>query len=276
MTQGAAYNAETGSVTAAENLPVLGEAENHMITPPMQQPSEPRKTPVRTETFDGGHTHRQELIRDVVIGMADGLTVPFALAAGLAGTLSTTALIITAGLAEIAAGCIAMGLGGYLAVKSDHEFFVAQRSRKRQRVNEFAQEERSRLEALLTGWGLSDSQAQSAAASITNDPQQWLDFTMKYDLGLEQPRPERARNSSLTIGASYAVGGLVPLLPYMLLHDPKIALLISALVTLVALFFFGLGKGKFLGTRPLRSAIQTMVVGGLAAAVAYAAAQWIA
>ncbi len=222
------------------------------------------------------HSHRQEWIRDVVIGMADGLTVPFALAAGLAGTLSTTALIITAGLAEIAAGCIAMGLGGYLAVKSDHEYFVAQRIRKEQQVMYASDEERRKLATLLAGWGLPHEQVQTAVESISDDREQWLDFMMKHDLGLEMPRPERARNSSITIGASYVVGGLVPLLPYMFLRDPKTALLVSVFVTLIALFIFGFGKGKFLGTNPFRSALQTTVVGGVAAAVAYAAARWIA
>lgn len=222
------------------------------------------------------HSRRQEWIRDVVIGLADGLTVPFALAAGLAGTLSTTTLIITAGLAEIAAGCIAMGLGGYLAVKSDHEYFVAQRSRKQQQVIHASAEEREKLADLLAGWGLPHDQVRAAVASITGDSEQWLDFVMKHDLGLEMPRPERARNSSITIGASYVVGGLVPLLPYMFLGDPKTALLVSVFVTIVALFIFGFGKGKFLGTNPFRSAVQTTVVGGLAAAVAYAAARWIA
>lgn len=272
MTQGVACDPHQCEDTVRGDAQTVTDCT---AAPALQQQVEPVVRPVQADP-GGGSTRKQELIRDIVIGMADGLTVPFALAAGLAGTLSTTALIITAGLAEIAAGCIAMGLGGYLAVKSDHEFFIAQQTRKRQLVNEFAHEERSRLEQLLSGWGLSETQIAGAVASITRDPKQWLDFTMKYDLGLEQPRPDRARNSSLTIGASYAVGGLVPLLPYMLLPNPKFALVISAVVTLVALFLFGLGKGKFLGTRPLRSAMQTMVVGGVAAAVAYAAAQWIA
>lgn len=220
--------------------------------------------------------HRQEWIRDIVIGMADGLTVPFALAAGLAGTLSTTALIVTAGMAEIAAGGIAMGLGGYLAVRSDHEYFMAQRSQKQKNVAESGQEERAKLGTLLSGWGLPDVQVRAAVDAITRDPNQWLDFMMKHDLGLEMPRPQRARNSSMTIGVSYVVGGLVPLFPYMVVQNPKTALLISVMMTLIALFLFGFGKGKFLGTNPLRSAFQTTMVGGTAAAVAYAAARWIA
>lgn len=223
-------------------------------------------------------SHRmQELIRDVVIGMADGLTVPFALAAGLAGALPTTQLVVTAGLAEIAAGCIAMGLGAYLAVVSDHDYFHAQLLQLEERMQKHAEEERALLADSFRNSGIREELIASVVADITEKRDKWADFTMKYRIGLEHPSSNRARNSSLTIGLSYVTGGLIPLIPYMAIPDRHVALTVSVLVTLMALFLFGLAKAKFLGTQHLwKSALQTSVVGGLAASVAYVAARWIA
>jgi VIT1/CCC1 family predicted Fe2+/Mn2+ transporter len=222
------------------------------------------------------HFHASELIRDIVIGMADGLTVPFALAAGLSGTLSTTLLIVTAGFAEIAAGAIAMGLGGYLAVRTDHEYFESEFEREHREVREIPEQERAEVAHILSGWGLKPKDVEAAVNDICEDPERWVHFMMKYELGLEKPRPGRARNSSLTIAFSYITGGLVPLTPYMLIQNPMTALWISIWVTLAALFVFGYVKGKFTGTRPFKSALSTMLVGGIAAGVAYLAAKLIA
>lgn len=229
------------------------------------------------ESENGRVHHRTpEMVRDIVIGMADGLTVPFALAAGLAGAVPTTKLILTAGLAEIAAGAIAMGLGGFLAVRSDHEYYVATREAKHLEVEAKPEPSQEEAASLLREWDFEDNHVSQAVETLTKDPARLVDFLMKYRLGLEQPRPGRARDSSLTIGLSYIVGGLFPLAPYMIVTKPYLALLISVFVTLCALFVFGWVKGKFLGTNPLKSAFQTMVVGGLAALVAYGAAKWIA
>ncbi len=217
-----------------------------------------------------------EIIRDVVIGMSDGLTVPFALAAGLSGTVSTTTLVVIAGIAEIAAGAIAMGLGGFLAVRTDHEYFVAQESEQRRKIRGIPQSQRERIVDLVEKWGISPRSAQAVATDICNDPERCLDFIMKYDLQLQQPHPNRALHSSLTIGASYILGGLVPLAPYMLISQSESALLLSVIVTLLALFVFGWIKGAVTGVRVLKSAAQTMMVGGTAAGIAFMAAKWIA
>ena len=227
---------------------------------------------------EANHSHDwlHESVRDVVIGMADGLTVPFALAAGLAGALPATHLVVVAGLAEIAAGCIAMGLGAYLAVKSDHDYFHAELERKQDTIENEPEKEREILAESLSDIGIPDVIMEKVVASITADPQRWTYFTMKYHVGVEHPSPGRARNSSLTIGLSYIVGGLIPLTPYMLIAERHTALTVSVTVTLLALLLFGVLKARFLGTDVWKSAIQTTIVGGLAAAVAFAAARWIA
>lgn len=222
------------------------------------------------------HVRLQESVRDIVIGMADGLTVPFALAAGLAGALSTTRLVVTAGFAEIAAGCIAMGLGAYLAVKSDHDYFHAELEKRQTKIQNEPEEERQLLAKTLAESGIPHELMDKVVASITEEPERWVNFTMKYHVGVEHPSPGRARNSSVTIGLSYIIGGLIPLSPYMLFTQSHVALMVSVLVTLLALFFFGIAKARFLGTNVWQSAFQTTIVGGLAAAVAYVAAGWIA
>ncbi|MEB3100554.1 VIT1/CCC1 transporter family protein [Ferviditalea candida] len=222
------------------------------------------------------HFTAPEFIRDVVIGMADGLTVPFALAAGLSGTVPNTELIVIAGIAEIAAGSIAMGLGGYLAAKTDKEHYDSELRREYWEVDELPHKEREEVAEILREWGLKEEGVQAAVEDIASDRDRWVDFMMKYELGLEKPQPQRARNSSLTIGISYIVGGLIPLSPYIFTANPVAALISSVIITLIALFVFGWIKGHFTGTSRIKSAWQTALVGGLAAGIAYLVAKWIA
>jgi len=222
------------------------------------------------------HTKVQEVVRDIIIGMADGLTVPFALAAGLSGAVSSTTLIVTAGLAEIAAGAIAMGLGGYLAVKSDHEYYDSEMAREYREIKDMPESERREVEDIISQWGFHHHHVEPAVENITANQKRWVDFMMKYELGLERPHPGRARNSSVTIGLSYIVGGLVPLTPYMMFSSAYHALWVSVVFTLIALFIFGFIKAHVMGTKRLRSALQMALVGGVAAFVAYLAARFIA
>jgi VIT1/CCC1 family predicted Fe2+/Mn2+ transporter len=222
------------------------------------------------------HFTSSEVIRDVVIGMSDGLTVPFALAAGLSGAVDSTHVVITAGLAEIAAGSIAMGLGGYLAARTDSEHYQSERAREHKEVLEIPEEEVREVAELFTSYGLPKSEAASAAHALSAHPGRWVDFMMRFELGLEKPDPKRARSSALTIALSYIAGGLVPLCPYFFVTPARVALLWSVGFTLVALLVFGYVKGRFTVKKPLKSAWQTAVVGGLAASAAYAIAKLIA
>lgn len=214
-------------------------------------------------------------VRDVVIGMADGLTVPFALAAGLSGVVDSTTLIVTAGLAEVAAGAIAMGLGGYLAARTDVEHFASEQAREEKETEKMPEVEAAEVADVLRSFGLEDDQVASVVASIRADKKRWVDFMMRYELGLEEPDPKRARNSALTIALSYIAGGLIPLAPYFFIPSVYTALLASAGVTLLALLAFGYVKGRFTTNRPVRSAGQTVLVGGLAAAAAFGIAKLI-
>lgn len=221
------------------------------------------------------HFTAGETIRDIVIGMSDGLTVPFALAAGLSGAVSSTAIIITAGLAEIAAGSIAMGLGGYLAARSDAEHYASERQREELEVKEKAEAEKEEVRAVFATYGLTDEQSMPIVEALSKRPDAWVDFMMRFELGLEAPDPKRALTSALTIAISYIVGGLIPLSPYILLHVANTALLTSVVVTLLALLIFGYIKGHFTGTSPIRSGLQTALIGGLAAAAAFLIARAI-
>ena len=215
------------------------------------------------------HFTASAFVRDVVIGMSDGLTVPFALAAGLSGTVHETWIIVTAGLAEVAAGSIAMGLGGYLAARSDAEHYAAEKEREWREVETVPDVELTEVAELFHAYGLSSEAIAPILAAFEANPEAWVDFMMRYELGLEEPDPKRARNSAMTIAGAYIAGGLIPLAPYMLMNAARPALLASVGVTLTALTVFGYVKGRFTGTRPIRSAAQTTLIGGIAAAAAY-------
>jgi VIT1/CCC1 family predicted Fe2+/Mn2+ transporter len=224
------------------------------------------------------HFTASETVRDIVIGMSDGLTVPFALAAGLAGAVAdvadATRLVLVAGLAEVAAGSIAMGLGGYLAARTDAEHYASERAREVRETVEMPAEEEMEVAQVFRGYGLPEETVQAVVGAISADRDRWVDFMMRFELGLEEPDPTRARTSALTIALSYIAGGLIPLAPYLFLPTIHAGLLGSVVLTLLALFIFGYIKGKLTTPRPLRSAWQTMAVGAAAAASAFGLA-WL-
>jgi len=215
------------------------------------------------------HFTSGDTVRDIVIGMSDGLTVPFALAAGLTGAIDSTSVIITAGMAEIAAGSIAMGLGGYLAAKSTAEHYSRERARERAEVREKPLEEEAEIYEVFRKYGLTPEETEPVVTALRNRPEAWIDFMMRFELGLEKPDPGRALQSALTIGSAYAAGGFIPLAPYFLAPGARAGLWWSVVATLLALTVFGYVKGRFTGTPPLRSAWQTTLIGGLAAAAAF-------
>ena len=215
------------------------------------------------------HFTATEAVRDVVIGMSDGLTVPFALAAGLSAAVTSSSLIVTAGLAEVAAGAIAMGLGGYLAAKTDIEHFDAEVARELREIAEVPHREVAEVESVMRGFGLEGEPLERVVAAITADRDRWVEFMMRFELGIERPDPRRAFTSAFTIGGAYIVGGLVPLVPYMLVSAVPDAMVWSVISTGVALLAFGAIKGRLTGMNLVRSAVQTLVVGGLAAGAAF-------
>jgi vacuolar iron transporter family protein len=221
------------------------------------------------------HFTSGETVRDIVIGMSDGLTVPFALAAGLSGAVESTSIVITAGLAEIAAGSIAMGLGGYLAARSDAEHYDSERRREQAEVRDIPAEETKEVTDMLASYGVSAEAAAPVVRALQEQPEAWVDFMMRFELGLEQPDPKRALVSAATIAGAYIAGGLIPLAPYFVFAAATRALVFSVVVTLLALGVFGYVKGHFTGARPIRSALQTVLVGGLAAAAAFGIARAI-
>ncbi len=221
------------------------------------------------------HFQATETVRDIVIGMADGLTVPFALAAGLSGTVAASGIVVIAGLAEIAAGSIAMGLGGYLAARTDLEHYISELKREWRETKELPEQEAREVAEMFEQFKMSPVQIEPVVDAICADRKRWVDFMMRFELGLERPDPKRARRSAGTIAGSYIAGGLIPLLPYMLAGNITTALELSIGVTLVALFVFGYVKGRFTGLPPMRGAIQTTLIGGLAAGAAFGIARLI-
>jgi VIT1/CCC1 family predicted Fe2+/Mn2+ transporter len=208
--------------------------------------------------------------------MSDGLTVPFALAAGLTGVAAATSrLVVVAGLAEIAAGSIAMGLGGYLAARTDEDHYESEKQREIRECVELPVEETEEVAKVFRGYGMTEEEMRPVVKAICGDQKRWVDFMMRFELGFEEPDPKRARNSAVTIALSYIVGGLVPLSSYMAVDNLKTALTFSVAVTLAALFVFGYVKGRMTGIAPLRGGLQTVVIGGLASAAAFGLARWI-
>lgn len=221
------------------------------------------------------HFTAGEAVRDIVIGMSDGLTVPFALAAGLTGAIASSHIVLTAGFAEIAAGSIAMGLGGYLAARSDAEHYASERRREENEIVTVPDVEAKEVVDIFKTYGLTEAESAPVIAALRQRPQDWVDFMMRFELGQEKPVPGRAFKSAFTIALSYVVGGMIPLSAYLFLTDAHAALKVSCAVTVLALLVFGAVKGRFTGTSMLRSGLQTALIGGLAAAAAFGIARLI-
>src|ERR1700734_1610144 len=239
----------------------------------MRTDSLPTPTPHAPPAHVEGHFESTALVRDVVIGMSDGLTVPFALAAGLSGAVNSSHVVVLAGLAEIAAGSIAMGLGGFLAAQGDAEHYVSERLREEREIVERTRDEEEEIYEIFEQYSVDRASAAPVLNALKKTPTAWVNFMMRFELGLEEPASNRARRSALTIAFSYIAGGLIPLLPYILFADNLAALKLSVVITVLALAIFGALKGKLVGTGWLRSAAQTVLIGGAAAAVAYALAR---
>lgn len=219
------------------------------------------------------HLKSSDLLRDIVIGMSDGLTVPFALAAGLSGAVAASNIIVIAGIAEIAAGSIAMGLGGYLAGKTEQDHYASEVKREYYEIENLRHKEIEETKEFFANIGLSESVQDQATEEIAQDKKRWVDFMMKYELGLEKPDPKRATKSALNIGISYIVGGILPLSPYFFISNSTEALKISAVATLLCLFVFGYYKAKFTGVNKLGGAFRVMMIGAVAAAAAFGVAK---
>ncbi len=215
------------------------------------------------------HFYSSEIVTDIVIGMSDGLTVPFALAAGLSGAVHDTHIIVIAGIAEIAAGSIAMGLGGYLAGRTEVDHYNAEQKREEWEVDNLPEKEKEEVRLIFAEMGMSEETQRQVVEEMAKDKAKWVDFMMRYELGLEKPDPKRARNSAMNIGLSYIVGGLVPLSPYFFTSQPIDGLKWSAAITVLCLFFFGFFKAKVTGQNPLGGAIRVMLIGSVAAAAAF-------
>lgn len=221
------------------------------------------------------HFGGTETVKDIVIGMSDGLTVPFALAAGISGAAVGVHIIITAGFAEIAAGSIAMGLGGFLAARSESEHYYSERLREEREIVEKTDIEAQEVRDVFTKYGLTQEETEPIVNALRKRPKDWRDFMMRFELGLEEPDPKRALQSAITIAVSYIAGGFIPLAPYIFLKDAHRGLSCSVIVTLVALLVFGFVKGHFTGVSKIKSSLQTALIGGLAAAVAFVIAKLI-
>jgi len=221
------------------------------------------------------HLQSSDLLTDIVIGMSDGLTVPFALAAGLSGAVNSTSVIVLAGVAEIAAGSIAMGLGGFLAGKTEQDHYNSEVKREYWEVDNLPEKEEAEVREFFEGLGLSKDVQDKATAELIKDKDRWVEFMMKHELNLDKPDPKRARKSAFNIGVSYVVGGLVPLSPYFFVSDSVQGLKISVVITLICLFIFGFFKSKITGVNPWTGGLKVMMIGAAAAAAAFGIARLI-
>jgi len=222
------------------------------------------------------HFSQSELVRDVVIGMSDGLTVPFALAAGLSGVLTDNSLILTGGIAEICAGSIAMGLGGYLAGRTEVEHYQSELKREYLEIETKPEAEKQEVRDVFAAYGLSKELQDKVVDEMATKPDQWVEFMMRFELGLEKPDERRAAKSALNIGVAYVVGGALPLLGYAFTNTPIDGLKISSVLTVACLFVFGYYKSKLTGQHPIKGALRVTFIGVLAAAAAFAIAKLVA
>jgi VIT1/CCC1 family predicted Fe2+/Mn2+ transporter len=232
-----------------------------------------KKTPPEAGSHREEHLGSSAFITDIVIGMSDGLTVPFALAAGLSGAVDHNAVVITAGIAEIVAGSIAMGLGGYLAGKTEQEHYQSELDREYAEVENVPEKEKEEVREVFAEYGINVATQNIIADELARDKHKWVDFMMKYELGLEKPDANRARNSAATIGISYIVGGLIPLSAYFFTSTPIRGLMFSAVLTVICLFIFGYFKSKVTGQPPLKGALKVTLIGVAAAAAAFVVAR---
>jgi predicted membrane protein (TIGR00267 family) len=221
------------------------------------------------------HLKSSDTIKDIVIGMSDGLTVPFALAAGLSGAVQSSGIVVTAGIAEIIAGSIAMGLGGFLAGKTESDHYTSELKREYDEVDRVPEQEKAEVMEVFADFGLSAKLQREVADEMARDKDKWVDFMMRYELGLEKPEANRATQSALTIGVSYIVGGIIPLSPYFFIHESQQALLYSCGITVICLFVFGYFKSKVTGQPPISGAFKVLIIGALAAAAAFGMAKLI-
>ncbi|CAJ1936745.1 unnamed protein product [Sphenostylis stenocarpa] len=219
------------------------------------------------------HFTAGEIVRDVIIGVSDGLTVPFALAAGLSGANATSSIVLTAGIAEVVAGAISMGLGGYLAAKSETDHYARELKREQEEIIAVPETEAAEVAEILAQYGVEAHEYAPVVNALRKNPQAWVDFMMKFELGLEKPDPRRALHSAMTIAIAYIMGGAVPLVPYMFIPRAAEAVVFSVVVTLLALLLFGYAKGHFTGNKPFRSALETALIGAIASAAAFALAK---
>lgn len=221
------------------------------------------------------HFQSSEKVRDFVIGMSDGLTVPFALAAGLSGAVDQTSIVITAGLAEIAAGSIAMGLGGYLAGRTEIEHYDSEERREYAEIEKLHEVEIKETKEIFAEYGLSEELQETIAREMAKNPKKWVDFMMRFELGLERPDKNRALQSAIVIGFSYVIGGLIPLSAYFFTPTASEGLLYSSVITLICLVAFGLIKSRLTGQPLFKGAARVTLVGALAASAAFALAKLI-
>jgi VIT1/CCC1 family predicted Fe2+/Mn2+ transporter len=221
------------------------------------------------------HFMASDVVRDIVMGMSDGLTVPFAIAAGMSGASVSVSVVIIAGLAEIAAGSISMGLGGFLAGRSEVEHYQVEEAREKRETVEVPDLEVEEVKSVFRDYGLDEGQMAPVVQALVANSKKWVEFMMRFELGLTAPDPRRAWQSAITIALSYAISGFIPLSPYILLNSVNRALYVSAGVTLSALFIFGYIKGRITGLSALRSAVEMLIVGGIAAGAAFLIARWI-
>ncbi|GLT77116.1 hypothetical protein SLA2020_487310 [Shorea laevis] len=219
------------------------------------------------------HFTAGEIVRDIIIGVSDGLTVPFALAAGLSGANASSSIVLTAGIAEVAAGSISMGLGGYLAAKSEADHYARELKREQDEIIAVPDTEAAEVAEILAEYGIEPHEYAPVVNALRKRPQAWLDFMMKFELGLEKPDPRRALVSAFTIAIAYVLGGLVPLIPYMFIPKATDAMVASVILTLLALLIFGYAKGYFTGNKPVISAFQTALIGAIASAAAFGLAK---
>jgi VIT1/CCC1 family predicted Fe2+/Mn2+ transporter len=237
----------------------------------MTTPAESLLVDIHAEKHQGD----SQTVRDLILGIADGLTVPFALAAGVSGAVAGSGLVVTAGLAEIVAGAISMGLGGYLAARTEAQHYSKEYAREVRETQQIPDEERAEVAEILGRYGVREPVLSSVVDEIARDQHGWVEFMMRNELGLERPDTNAAPRSAALVGGGYALGGVFPLAAYFFVPDAHVALLWSCVLTSIALIGFGAMRARFLKTPIVPGSLTTWFIGAVAAGAAYALARLV-
>ncbi|MBI1822547.1 MAG: VIT1/CCC1 transporter family protein [Nitrospirae bacterium] len=215
------------------------------------------------------HTPEGKLLRDVIFGLNDGLVTSIGFVSGVTGAVFQTKVIILTGIAQLAAGGVAMYIGAYLSNKSQQEFFYKEIAREKREIKEIPEVEKQEIRDIYDQMGFKRDEIEMIVNRITSDEKLWVRFMMREELGILEEEMENPMKAGMIMGGTFLAGGIFPLIPYFFFEDTLLALKTSILLSVFVFFMIGVGKSSLTKTNWFKSGMQVTLLGGLAALVGY-------